>query len=129
MYDPESWQNRAQCFTRGVDPALMQPDAATRAEVEEAKAVCVGCPVLIECHAHAEEQSGGLIDSFRSAYGVHAGAWFGHNPVWMVAGECEECGEAFRAQEKEGALAPRFCSPKCGARSRQRAKRERERVA
>lgn len=129
VYDPDNWQNRAQCYTRGVDPALMQPDAATRAEVEEAKAVCVGCPVLAECRRHAEDQADGVPDSLREAYGVHAGEWFGPNPLWMAEGVCVECDGPFRAREKSGREAPKFCGDLCRGRWWAREKRARKAVA
>jgi WhiB family transcriptional regulator, redox-sensing transcriptional regulator len=46
----EHWTDLAAC--RGVDPELFYPVSATgpaRAQAEEAKKVCAGCPVTAEC--------------------------------------------------------------------------------
>ena len=44
-----SWRKRAAC--RGIDPEVFYP--ATDEEAEEAKAICVMCPVRQACLEHA----------------------------------------------------------------------------
>jgi WhiB family transcriptional regulator, redox-sensing transcriptional regulator len=44
----EHWQDRANC--RGLDPNLFFPETAGGVEhVREAKKVCAGCDVQVEC--------------------------------------------------------------------------------
>lgn len=95
------WMDDAKCLT--TDPNFMQPERATHADVEAAKRLCVGCPVIDQCRVFAESQAG--------AYGVHAGEWFGPDPVWLD-GICESCGESF---VRVGAQ--RFCSDRCRKRA------------
>lgn len=48
-----SWMLRGAC--RKVDPELFHPDGETEryaAQIAEAKAVCAGCPVVLNCTAH-----------------------------------------------------------------------------
>lgn len=112
--DPNTWQD-ATCVRLGVDPNAMQPDEATHAEVAEAIDLCGNCPLFDLCRERADSQGD-------AAYGVHAGQWWGDEPVWLVERECahEECGETFRsAQERPR----RFCSPRCRVAAH-RARRE-----
>lgn len=55
MVGAGGWRDRAACL--GVDPELFFPVADTGpahvAQVEAAKAVCAGCPVVAECLAEA----------------------------------------------------------------------------
>lgn len=104
-YDPDSWQNQAQCALMRVDPAIMHPDVATRAEVEKAKQVCVGCPVLEQCRQHAVDQGPGV-------YGVHAGEWHGEEPVWQAVVVCACCTKERRLREY-AATEVWFCSKTC----------------
>lgn len=83
----DDWQNRAEC--RSVDPGLMQPEVASVEDVEAAKAVCAGCPVIDQC----AELAGTMPDAF----GVWAGQWLGPAPVDPSTGRCEWCGEAASA--------------------------------
>lgn len=99
---PEDWRTRAQCGGAGVE---MQPDRATEAEVMEARRVCPGCPVWDQCRGLADSQMPGT-------YGVHAGEWWGPDPVWLVDRVCEHgpCEVSFRA-ERDTNRGQRFCSP------------------
>jgi hypothetical protein len=120
----DHWMDRANCL--GVDPNLMQPERATEAEVAAAKAVCAGCPVLEQCRAHAEAQT--------PAYGVHAGEWWGDEPVWQIDKRCEytECGAVFRVdRDTRVGQRARFCSGRCRVASHRAevAAREAEREA
>lgn len=113
----DEWRDDAACLTE--DPNKMQPERATEAEVAAAKRVCAGCPVWRECRDLATEQR----TAYGSAYGVHAGEWYGDHPVWEVERECEldGCGVVFRT-ERDGNRQARFCSPKhrvAAARSRE----------
>lgn len=103
------WMDRAQCL--GVE---MQPDAATAAEVAELAAVCAGCPVRRECHQLAAEQ-------FPSAYGVHAGRWWGEPPREPLLVRCTWCGEGMDAERSTAAY--------CGSRCRVAAYRARQAVS
>lgn len=104
------WMDRANCVTRGdVSPDMMQPERATRREVEEAKAVCEGCPVKAQCRELAESQTSRLGGT--SAYGVHAGEWWGPDPIWETERLCEDCGALFRTEV--GSRQARFCSHRC----------------
>lgn len=98
------WMDRAKCLA--VAPDSMQPDRATVEEVAEAKALCAGCPVLLECRSHARAQAG--------AYGVHAGEWWGEEPVWVVERTCAGpgCSKTFRT-EANGQRAALCCSSRC----------------
>ncbi|WP_408895899.1 WhiB family transcriptional regulator [Nocardioides sp. R1-1] len=104
-YDPLHWQNDARCFQLRVSPDVMQPEKPTRAEVEEAKQVCHGCPVLEQCRQHAVDQDG--------AYGIHAGEWFGPDPVWFVERSCPSCGATSRVRQRYGSSGEWFCSRAC----------------
>jgi len=100
---PETdWRDRANCLA--VDPNSMQPERATLEEVHDAKRVCGGCPVRLQCRQLAESQV--------PAYGIHDGRWFGPDPVWLVEKQCEHCGAAFRT-ERDGNRAARFCRQSC----------------
>lgn len=114
-YDPDHWQNDAQCFVRGVDANAMQPERATREEVAEALAVCTGCPVLEQCAGHAAEQNARHAEAQTGAYGIHGGVWHGPDPVWLEVRTCEApgCGKSFRAPE---AGPQRFCDATCRKR-------------
>ncbi|SDL15390.1 Transcription factor WhiB [Nocardioides sp. YR527] len=99
-----AWMDFAHC--RDVDPARMQPDAALRTSVEDTKAeVCGPCPVRRECFQHAKDQG--------EAYGIHAGVWFGEDPVWLQVLTCPApaCGKEFIRSPKAGGQ--RYCSQKC----------------
>lgn len=76
----DDWQNRANC--RGVDPERMQPEVATLEDIAQAKAVCVGCPVLEQCRE--------LAGSMPDAYGVWAGQWLGPLPL-AARSRCAWC--------------------------------------
>lgn len=104
------WMDRAECLT--VDPEVMQPERATVEEVADAKALCGVCPVRAECHQLAVSQTSPLAGAI--AYGVHAGRWWGPEPVWEVERVCDRggCGEVFRT-EARGHRSARFCSGVC----------------
>lgn len=106
---PENdWRDDANCLT--ADPNMMQPERATVGDVAEAKAVCMGCPVKLDCRELAKSQQSLL--SGTTAYGVHAGEWWGPAPVWLVERQCEHCGESFRT-ERDGNRSARFCKQAC----------------
>lgn len=114
------WRDRALCLT--VHPNVMQPERATEAEVRGAKAVCAGCPVRDDCLTLAESQQSAT-EAYVTAYGVHAGEWWGPDPVWEVERVCEldGCEVLFRT-ERDGNRQARFCSAKhrvAAARSRE----------
>lgn len=46
------WRRRGNCAGLG-DPTLMYPTSGLNADVDAAKAVCVGCPVKDQCLDHA----------------------------------------------------------------------------
>lgn len=47
----EDWQLQAAC--RGKNPDLWHPEQGDQATAEQARRVCAGCPVRVECLAHA----------------------------------------------------------------------------
>ena len=122
------WMDRAVCLT--VDPEVMQPERATKAEVARALALCGPCPVWRQCRdlAKSQQSSHGIA----GAYGVHAGEWWGPDPAWVSAGpelvdrECERvgCDRVFRTTP-EGRHSARFCGGPC----RSAAYRERQKSA
>lgn len=111
-YDPDHWQADALCFRMRVDPDVMQPERATREEVAEAMTICGGCPVVEQCRQHARDQERQHVDGQTGAYGIHAGEWWGPDPVWVVDRVCGPCGAVSRAQERYAA-GPWFCSRGC----------------
>lgn len=70
-----SWVNQAVCR---LDPELWFPDGyatiADRLQAEEAKTLCLTCPVMPQCLAHAMEREAG-----NPAYLRH-GVWGGKTP-------------------------------------------------
>lgn len=94
-----NWQRDASC--RDEDPNRMQPERATPEQVEEAKEVCIGCPVRERCRQLAESQA--------APYGIHDGEWFGADPLPLAV--CTWCGEELAEQETGR---PRiYCSSRC----------------
>lgn len=93
------WRADANCLS--VDPNLMQPEAATAAELSQALAVCEGCPVLTRCGELAREH----VDS----YGIHAGEWFGPLPKRTDVATCQWCGTEVQAERGTR----RYCGPAC----------------
>lgn len=108
MARSSAWMDDAECLT--VAPEFMQPEMATRREVEQAKAVCGPCPVKAQCLLHAQAQGDG-------AYGVHAGQWFGPDPGWLDV-TCKSCGKGFERPARMGSY-PQYCSPLCRKRGPQ----------
>ena len=102
----------AHCLT--VDPEVMQPEKATTVEVELAKAVCDGCPLRRECLALAHSQRS--LEGNLTAYGVHAGRWFGPDPTWEEVHLCADCGGEFRTKPRASGGSS-FCSTRCRVRS------------
>jgi WhiB family redox-sensing transcriptional regulator len=52
MFDPMPWKELANC--KGVDPDLFFPEQGTnRIQIDQAKTVCRGCEVRIECFEYA----------------------------------------------------------------------------
>lgn len=98
-WSAENWQERANC--RASDPETMQPECATREQVETAKAVCVGCPVRANCRELAKSQL--------MPYGVHDGEWWGPPPR-VLAETCEWCGDKTGDSQR---ITRRFCSDRC----------------
>lgn len=45
------WQSRGAC--NGAPPGIFYPDRGDTSRVEEAKAICAGCPVRDECFDYA----------------------------------------------------------------------------
>jgi WhiB family redox-sensing transcriptional regulator len=56
------WRLRAAC--RGMDPELFFPSAETgrlnTVRINRAKAVCAGCPVVLECRVQYMDQEWGV---------------------------------------------------------------------
>lgn len=94
-----------------VSPDVMQPEKATKAEVAAAKQVCRGCPLVAQCLDLARSQRS--LEGNLTAYGVHAGLWFGPDPSWVTVQQCglDGCDAEVRAATA-GAARARFCSPK-----------------
>lgn len=51
---PDDWRDQSAC--RGEDPDLFFPYPTELARIEDAKAVCRGCPVWMQCLQWATEQ-------------------------------------------------------------------------
>lgn len=108
VYDPDNWQNRAQCAAERIDPNTMAPETASPEQVEEAKAVCFRCPVMDQCRDAAAAQS--------EAYGIWGGEWWGvpaHSPARV---SCQWCG-CDVANAGTGRVR-QFCGASCRQRSR-----------
>lgn len=105
-YDPDHWQNRAQCFLEGVDPDRMAPEMTTPEQLDEAKAVCARCPVRLECLESGREQA-----AAGGAFGLWGGEWFGRPPRMAGSASCDWCGEPIEASVR-GAQR-RFCDDNC----------------
>jgi WhiB family redox-sensing transcriptional regulator len=73
---PDSWRDRASCRRPDVDPDLFFPDGelsrVVRAQVAEAKAVCVTCPVLAQCREYELTPTTLTEDLPNPSYGVFA---------------------------------------------------------
>ena len=99
----EPWMDSANCRTE--DPNRMQPEYVSRTELLITQQdVCGPCGVRQQCLKYAEDQGG-------DAFGLHAGQWFGPDPVWLDH-TCEytECGKQF---VREPGRQTRYCTPKC----------------
>jgi hypothetical protein len=115
------WRDDAQCL--GLDPDRMQPEVATTEDVEAAKRVCgkgtfLQCPVLRECLELALSQRAPESGQI-TAYGVHAGEWFGESPR-LPERACDHCGELFPVQRSTA----RFCKAACRQAAGRAARRE-----
>jgi WhiB family redox-sensing transcriptional regulator len=49
--EPELWRFQAACAT--TDPDLFYPERGDWVASEEAKKICLRCPVLVDCKIHA----------------------------------------------------------------------------
>lgn len=94
-----AWQQLARC--RNEDPEFMQPEFATPEQVEEAKAVCIGCEVRVQCRELAKGQP--------AAYGVHAGEWWGEGPRRPKLRACGWC----EGEMDDAAASAEYCSTRC----------------
>jgi WhiB family redox-sensing transcriptional regulator len=102
------WRDRAAC--RGEDPELFFPIGTTGrdydAQVEEAKAVCRGCPVRTECldwayRTRADGIWGGTTEQERAA------ARRRHNRQQQQTRVCDNCGGTYQTRATNG----RYCPP------------------
>lgn len=106
------WWEHAACA--GAAPGLMWPDPESGYALARAKAVCVGCPVRVECRddAIAKREAatirGGLSTNDRLRFGRGAsdrlcrrcGLWFASNRADQL---CTSCADArVRAPEPAG---------------------------
>lgn len=48
---PQGWQNEAECL--GLDPEMFHPDPESISDADEAKQICVRCPVQQTCLDYA----------------------------------------------------------------------------
>lgn len=103
----DNWQADANC--RDTNPDVMQPEVASDEDVNEAKAVCKGCPVRLQCLELAKSQP--------DPYGVHAGQWFGHKPAPVVC--CAWCSTPLTAQRSTRS----YCNDTCRKRASRAAAR------
>jgi WhiB family redox-sensing transcriptional regulator len=102
------WRDRAAC--RGEDPELFFPIGSTGRDydkqVEDAKAVCSGCPVRIECldwayRTRADGIYGGTTEQERQAVRRR------HNRKHQHTRSCDNCGGTYHP----GSNNARYCRP------------------
>lgn len=65
-----TWLTQAACRAEGVDPETFYPDNHA-AGIEQARAICKGCPVRRECLTDCLRHEGGRAAASR--FGVYAG--------------------------------------------------------
>ena len=96
-----TWHVDAAC--NGMDPETFFPERGDVQAVRTAKAVCAGCPVILECRTENIMEKdgifGGLSGKQRREY----------RRVHGVGRSCLQCGTTFRAYTDQQIL----CSTEC----------------
>jgi len=109
---PKPWVVQAAC--RGLDPEIFFPERGDTFGTRKAKAICAGCPVMLECREeHIEEREGiwgGLSTNQRRIMSAERA----RNRT------CGICGVAF----KFTGPTQKYCNKDCTLTARRERKRE-----